>query len=185
MHQDAFFKYAETEACQLLEMPYGDPKVGRGTIGSLAMDVLLPHDAEGLKKLESSLTDSALNELLLRANQQKIKVTFPKFTTTSQFGLAQTLSAMGMPLAFSDQADFSGMDGERDLYISTVIHKAYVNVDEAGTEAAAATAGVMALTSMMPRPSPEFRADHPFIFLIRDTQSGAILFLGRVTDPTK
>jgi serpin B len=92
---------------------------------------------------------------------------------------------MGMPLAFSNEADFSGMDGERDLYISAIVHKAYVKVDESGTEAAAATGTVMALTSVMRQPSPVFRADHPFIFLIRDTQSGAILFLGRITDPTK
>ncbi|HEX3800410.1 MAG TPA: serpin family protein [Verrucomicrobiae bacterium] len=185
MHQDSSFEYAENEDCQLLEMPYGDSKTGIGGNNLLAMDILLPRKADGLKKLESSLTEPALIALVGKARPQKINVTFPKFTTTAQISLGQTLAAMGMPLAFSNEADFSGMDGERDLYISAIVHKAYVKVDESGTEAAAATGTVMALTSVMRQPSPVFRADHPFIFLIRDTQSGAILFLGRITDPTK
>jgi serpin B len=97
---------------------------------------------------------------------------------------------MGMPSAFDATADFSGMTGKRDLFISAVIHKAYINVDEKGTEAAAATAVVMEKAMAMPprrdQPLPPvFRADHPFVFLIRDNRSGGILFMGRVTDPTK
>jgi len=84
---------------------------------------------------------------------------------------------------FSPRADLSGMDGARDLFVSAVIHKAYVDVNEEGTEAAAATGGVVGLTAF--RPPPVFRADHPFLFLIRDNHSGGILFLGRVVDPTK
>jgi len=88
--------------------------------------------------------------------------------------------------AFSRRADFSGMDGERDLYISAVVHKAFVDVNEEGTEAAAATGVVMSHMSVMrmPRPTPIFRADHPFVFLIRENHSGSILFLGRMVDPT-
>jgi serpin B len=92
---------------------------------------------------------------------------------------------MGMPLAFSDNADFSGMNGRRDLAISAVIHKAYIDVDERGTEAAAATAVVMrALSARIPTQLEHFNADHPFIFLIRDTRSGSILFIGRYTGPS-
>jgi len=89
-----------------------------------------------------------------------------------------------MTYAFSPKADFSGMDGERDLFISAVVHKAFVDVNEAGTEAAAATGVVMRMNAvMMPRPTPIFRADHPFIFLIRDNHSDSVLFLGRLVNP--
>ncbi len=116
-------------------------------------------------------------------------MTLPKFKLTRQFELQQTLGAMGMPKAFeAGVADFSGMTGNRELVISAVIHKAYIDLDEQGTEAAAATAVVMqralALAPGRNQP-PVFRADHPFIFLIRDNRSGSILFMGRVTDPTK
>jgi serpin B len=93
---------------------------------------------------------------------------------------------MGMTDAFSTSADFSGLDGARDLFISAVIHKAFVDVNEEGTEAAAATAvGVSALAVMRPIANVVFRADHPFLFLIRDVHSGSVLFLGRVSDPTR
>ncbi len=186
MHHDAYFKYAEPAGCQILELPYatGEPGTPPGS-DHLSMVVLLPHEVDGLKKLEASLSEPALKDWLTQAHQQKVNVTLPKFKTTAQFSLGETLDTMGMTDAFSDHANFSGMDGDRDLYISAVIHKAYVDVNEEGTEAAAATAVGVALTSAMPRPSPVFRADHPFIFLIRDTQSGSILFLGRLADPTK
>jgi serpin B len=107
-------------------------------------------------------------------------VQLPKFKLESSFGLGRTLAGMGMPLAFSAKADFSGMDGSRDLYIGEVIHKAFVEVNEQGTEAAAATAVVMRALSM---PS-QFIADHPFLFLIRENTTGTILFIGRITDPS-
>ena len=97
--------------------------------------------------------------------------------------MKQTLASMGMPLAFSNGADFSGMTGKRDLFIDDVIHEAFVSVDEAGTEAAAATAVVMKLTSAPIGPPVEFTVDHPFIFLIRDIETGTILFVGRVMNP--
>jgi serpin B len=111
-------------------------------------------------------------------------VYLPKFKMTSQFSMAKMLAAMGMPDAFSGAADFSGMNGKRDLFISAVIHKAFVEVNEEGTEAAAATAVVMRLTAI-PTPPPVFRADHPFIFMIKDNSSGSILFMGRVSNPAK
>jgi serpin B len=120
---------------------------------------------------------------------EKVILTLPRFTMTQQFELSGTLAKMGMPQAFSATADFSGMTGKPDFAISAAIHKAYIDVNEQGTEAAAATAIIMVATAMQ-RPEPEpppivFDADHPFLFLIRDTSSGAILFLGRVADPTK
>ncbi len=184
MHCEAQFTYAETEGLQLLELPYSQSKHAPPA-AHLSMVVLLPKELDGLKKLESSLTPAALNQWLTQARAQKVNVFLPKFKMTAQFSLAETLAAMGMSIPCSSQADFSGIDGARDLFISAIVHKAYVDVNEEGTEAAAATGTVMSMTSMMPRPTPVFRADHPFIFLIRDTQSGTILFLGRVTDPTK
>ena len=108
----------------------------------------------------------------------------PKFKMTRDFELSRVLAAMGMPDAFSGNADFSGMDGKRLFFISAVIHKAFVDVNEKGTEAAAATAVVMTTTAVMPHEPPKvFRADHPFIFVIRHNSSGTILFLGRLIDP--
>ena len=105
----------------------------------------------------------------------------PKFTYESQLRLKETLAAMGMPAAFGD-ADFSGMDGTRLLFIDNVYRKAFVSVDEAGTEAAAATAVVVAKLGM-PEEPVEVTIDQPFVFLIRDIESGAILFLGHVVNP--
>jgi hypothetical protein len=114
---------------------------------------------------------------------QQVDIFLPRFTMASSFDLGSTLAAMGMPDAFiPSAADFSGIDGEQDLYVGFVLHKAWGQVNEAGTEAAAAT--VIGLdTSVAPPPPPIFRADHPFLFLIRDTQTGSVLFLGRLANP--
>jgi len=106
----------------------------------------------------------------------------PKFEFESDMSLVEILSAMGMPVAFSNSADFSGMDGTRSLYIGDVIHKAFVSVDENGTEAAAAIAVIMVGSAPMD-PPPNFNIDRPFIFLIRDIETGSILFVGRVLNP--
>ena len=114
---------------------------------------------------------------------QEVIISFPKFKMTREFSLADVLRRMGMKLAFvPNRADFSGMNGGTNLFISAVVHKAFVEVNEQGTEAAAATGVVITATSLPP-PKPVFRADHPFVFLIRDVQSGSILFLGRVSNP--
>jgi serpin B len=111
-------------------------------------------------------------------------VYFPKFRLETQYGLSENLQAMGMPVAFSGGADFSGMDGTRDLAISDVVHKAYIDVNEEGTEAAAATGAVMTLSmGLDSNPVPVFNADHPFIFFIMDNDTGNILFMGRVMNP--
>ena len=116
--------------------------------------------------------------------QRQVNLAMPKFEFESEFKLKDKLAAMGMPIAFSEAADFSGMTGGRDLYISNVVHKAFVSLDEAGTEAAAATAVIMKLTAAPVSPV-EMTIDHPFIFLIRDIETDTILFLGRVLDPGK
>jgi serpin B len=177
MNQTTSFGYADAGAAQVLELPYkGD---------TLSMVILLPKAVDGLAALESAMTLEALETLLKKLSPQRVQVSLPKFKLTGEFKLNQVLSELGMPLAFDlDLADFSGMTGTRDLCISAVVHKAFVEVDEKGTEAAAATAVVMALRAVMhaPRP-PVFRADHPFVFLIRDVRTGAILFLGRLVRP--
>jgi len=178
MNQSEYFRYADLGALQLLELAY------KG--GDISMVVLLPREIGGLKALESSLNQKQLDGWMTQAKSEKVNVFLPKFKLTQQFSLANTLAAMGMTDAFSPRADFSGMDGAKDLYISAVVHKAFVDVNEEGTEAAAATAvGMRASVMMRPQPVPVFRADHPFLFLIRDTHSGSILFLGRVTNPAK
>jgi serpin B len=176
MHLKADFKYAEIESAQLLELPYAG--------GDLSMVVVLPKDVGGLQAVELMLNDRALNTWLGK-HEQQVDVFLPRFKLTGEFGLAKTLAEMGMKDAFTGAADFSGMDGERDLFISAVVHKAYADVNEEGTEAAAATGAIMKLKAVRPQPVPVFRADHPFVFLIRNPHSGSILFMGRVVDPTK
>jgi len=128
------------------------------------------------------LTSENLCRWLMNVREQPVRVFLPQFKLTSEFRLDDTLKAMGMLLAF-DRADFSGMTGKRDLFISAVIHKAFVDVNEEGTEAAAATAVIMGRGLAIPRQPAEFRADHPFVFLIRHNRTGSILFLGRLMNP--
>jgi len=175
MNQKASFGYAETEHLQVLELPY----VGE----ELSMVILLPKETNGIATLEEQLRAEDLALWVKRVRKREVIVSVPKFEMTSKFSLERVLASMGMPLAFSRGADFSGMTGRRDLFISAVIHQAYVDVNEEGTEAAAATAVTMRLTSIGPDRTPVFRADHPFIFMIRDVKSGSILFLGRVLNP--
>jgi serpin B len=174
MHQTHTFKYADGGAFQILEMPYKGKE--------LSMVVLLPRKVDGLAELETAVTAGKLNQWLSRLRRQEVVLSMPKFKTTSEFRLRDTLSAMGMSLAFSPgAADLSGMNGQRNLFIGDVVHQAYVDVNEEGTEAAAAT-GVAVKLAAAPVQT-EFRADHPFMFLIRDSRSGSTLFLGRVVNP--
>ena len=173
MQQKRRFAYAESGAAQLLELPY----VGE----RLAMTIVLPRAADGLPALEASLTTQRLGEWIAALRPTEVKVALPRFTTRARFELSATLSGMGMPTAFTGAADFSGMSRGR-LQISRVIHEAFVDVGEAGTEAAAATAVVMTRSLNMGTP-PSFTADRPFLYFIRDTRSGQILFVGRVVDP--
>ena len=175
MNQKAEFGYMETDAFQALEMPYVE--------NELSMVIFLPKKSNALNEFEKILTQDNLTQWLSKIHKREVVVFVPKFKMTSQFSLASVLQSMGMTDAFSSDANFSGMDGKRDLFISAVIHKAYVEVNEEGTEAAAATGVVMRLTSVGPTPIPVFRADHSFLFLIRDNLTGSILFIGRVANP--
>jgi len=175
MNQTAEFGYMETDTFQGLELPYVKDE--------LSMIILLPKAHDGLAELEKTLTAENLSAWQGRLFRREVIVSIPKFKATSQFSLASVLAAMGMKDAFTQDADFSGMDGKKDLFISAVIHKAYVDVNEEGTEAAAATGVTMKLTSLGPSEIPVFRADHPFVFLIRDNHSAGILFIGRLMNP--
>ncbi len=135
------------------------------------------------KAFENSLNYQQIKQIIGNLKSNQVNLSMPKFEFESSFSLKKSLAEMGMPVAFSDQADFSGMTGKRDLQIAEVIHKAFVSVDEAGTEAAAATAVVMRVTSM-PVKTATVTIDRPFIFLIRDIETGAILFVGRVVNPS-
>ena len=173
-------KYMENDSFQAVELPY----VG----AELSLVVLLPQQIDGCGQLEGQLSPAFLSGCLGAMKSQKVELFLPRFKMESDFKLKDTLDKMGMSAAFGPQADFSGMDGTRNLYISAVFHKAWVDVNEAGTEAAAATVVTVKLKSMPmgpPEPPPVFRADHPFIFCIRDTHSGSLLFLGRLADPTR
>lgn len=177
MSQMEKVKYAQLESLQILELPY----VGDG----LSMLILLPRITEGLGPLEQSLSVKSVQAWRGRLRKRKVNIYLPKFKMTCQFRLDGKLRAMGMVDAFSlPPADFSGMTGTRDLFITAAIHKAYADVDEEGTEAAAGTAMVAPRSGGIRWP-PEFRADHPFLFLIQENRTGSILFMGRVADPTK
>ncbi len=179
MHQTGEYNYLDGGSFQALELPYSG--------NNLTMVVLLPKKVDGMADFDKDFTADKLADWIGKLRKQKVIVTLPKFKTTQRVQLAPTLSEMGMKKAFTSAADFSGMGGgPGDLLISGVIHKAFVDVNEEGTEAAAATAVVIrALAAVRPEPPPVFRADHPFVFLIRDTRSGSILFMGRLVDPAK
>ena len=175
--KNAKFNYMETDNLQILEMPYEGEK--------LSMIVLLPKN-DNLSSLENSLFLDKINDWKNKLWEQRVDVFMPKFTFDTKYFMNETLARMGMPTAFTrDSANFSGMDGTQNLFIQKVIHQAFVDVNEEGTEAAAATGVSMGITSVGPTQIPVFRADHPFIFVIQDRENGNILFLGRVANPSK
>jgi serpin B len=152
----------------------------------LSMVVLLPKKVDGLTELERQLTSANLDAWLKKMQPYQVDLKLPRFKNTSEFNLKKVLSKMGMALAFADSADFTGMTSQEKLKIDEVIHKAFVDVNEKGTEAAAATAVIMLPTSAVINPkTATFHADHPFLYLIRENQTGSILFMGRVEIPQK
>ncbi|MEN6397242.1 MAG: serpin family protein [Methanoregula sp.] len=177
--EEATYPYVENADLQVLSLPYTTTS-GKG----LSMLVLLPKN-DDLSTIDPYLDPVNLSALTQSQSSRRVMVFIPKFKIETMYSLPKTLGAMGMPTAFSDNADFSGMDGSKMLYISDVIHKAYIELNEEGTEAAAATAVVIWAKGVVEtEPSvPVFRADHPFVFLIQDNNSGTILFAGRVTNP--
>ncbi len=176
MNIEQNFNYASTNDLQVLQMSYkGD---------DLSMLVLLPKDND-LLSLEKKLSVENLNEWKSNLAKKQVNVYLPKFKLETTYSLVENLTNMGMPSVFvPGQADLSGINKDAELYVTGVFHKAFVAVDEKGTEAAAATGIVVGITSVGPQPEI-FRADHPFIFLIQDDRTGLILFMGKVIDPTK
>jgi serine protease inhibitor len=181
--------YPDERGFTVLELPY------KG--GEVAMLVILPRSADGLEALEKQLTSKDLGTWVGKLRQRRVHVFLPKFKVETKYDLGQALQGLGMVRAFKDArqpggAQFDGMSQSQDpaqkLYVSKVLHKAFVEVNEKGTEAAAATAVMMLEKSAAPASvpfTPTFRADRPFLFLVRDRQSGSVLFLGRVLNPTE
>ena len=173
MQQMQSFGYTDGEVYQAVELLYdGD---------ELSMVILLPASGN-FEAFEEGLEAQQISDIISDLQLAQVTLTMPKFEFDSEFSLKDTLAEMGMPAAFSEAADFSGMTGTRDLCISAVLHKAFVSVDEAGTEAAAATAVIVGETAV-PGQSVEVTVNRPFIFLIRDIETGSILFVGRVLNP--
>jgi serpin B len=171
MSQEGELGFFARSDMQMLELPYSGKE--------LSMVILRPKKLDGLAELEKSLNAETLNDLLSNLQVQKVEVFLPRFKVTGQFNLKKELSGLGLESLFGPSADLSGMDGAKGMYLSDVVHKAYVEVNEKGTEAAAATGAAGARSS-----PPVFKADRPFLFLIRD-RANNILFLGRLANPEK
>jgi serpin B len=175
MRQTAYFGYGEGTAFTVVELPYDG--------NELSMVILLPDEGQ-FEAFENALDNDVLRDAVNDLQRTRLDLTMPKFKMETSFGLNDALANLGMKAAFDPAtADFSGMDGTRDLYITDVIHKAFVEVDESGTEAAAATAVIVGTTSV-PADPIKVTIDRPFLFLIRDIETGTVLFLGRVMDPS-
>ncbi len=163
------------ETLKMVELPYSG--------GQLSMLLVMPSE-NTYSEFSEQFNNQVLNDLLIKNNFGKVKISLPRFYMDEDFILNEKLEKMGMLQAFDpDQADFSGMESSKELYIDKVIHKATIEVDEAGTEAAAATAVLMAAKGFNPEEPVEIIFDHPFFFIIRDRESGAILFFGQVVVP--
>jgi len=174
MNTQGRFMYAESGGAQVLELPYAG--------GDISMIVVLPGDGD-IIKLETSMTAGKFNEWLSELSEQKVNVSMPKFRINCKYSLKEPLIDLGMTEAFDEyKADLSKMADNKDLYISDVIHATFLDVNEEGTEAAAATAVIVAAKSI--EMTPRFSADHPFIFFIYDRTAGAILFMGKMNDPS-
>ncbi|MEZ4362704.1 MAG: serpin family protein [Kofleriaceae bacterium] len=174
MSRGGFMEYAETPTYQALNLPYAD--------GSLSMTLLLPRKGQSLAEVEAA----ALADGAAPLTAQRVHLQLPKFKIEARFSLAKTLAKLGMTSAFTyGPADFSGIDGTRELFIGDVVHQAVISVDERGTEAAAATAvGMRAGAAAPTAPPKEFFADRPFAFFLRDAKTGVVLFVGRLADPS-
>lgn len=176
MHHSEHFRYWAGEDLKALELPYGN--------GDVVMVVLLPDSIDGLPALEAKLTTDNLSRWLSSLRKREVDVFLPRFKMSSQFRIDDALKALGMTQAFlPGEADFSGMSHAGQLFLSVVAHKALVDVNEEGTEAAAATADMVKSTADINAEPAVFRADHPFVFLIRNRRTDGILFLGRLVDP--
>ncbi len=178
MYMKDIFNYFENDQMQVLEMEYEG--------SDFSMVAVLPSKNSSIQQLLDNTQGEDFWQIIEKMELQEAEVLFPSFKTRSRFDLEDVLSAMGMPLAFSNKADFSAMTRENDLKIDKVIHEAYIDVNEEGTEAAASTAVVMIrkTSAIDQEPVKVFRADRPFIYFIKENKSNSVLFLGKVTDPS-
>jgi serpin B len=175
MSQQETFPYAEGDGWQAVQLPYAGDQ--------LAMLVLVP-ESGGLGVLEDALASGFVDEAVAALGDRLVALSLPKWDTESKLQLRAALSELGMPTAFTDAADFSGMTADAELSIQDVVHQANITVDEKGTEAAAATGVVVGVTSAPVDEPVAVTVDRPFVFALRDVETGAILFLGRVVDPS-
>ena len=186
MHQKEKFRLLNDDGYQILEMPYKGIRVF-GSLERISMIIFLPEKKDGIEEIEKSLTTEKIENYLEKLHnlwEREVKVFFPKFKIETEYELKKILYSLGMTSAFSDGAKFSGMAEDPPRYISQIIHKAFVEVNERGTEAAAVTAlRMLGATIDQTIKPPEFRADHPFIFLLIDSNTRTILFIGKVMNP--
>ena len=186
MHQTKNFSYLEDEQFQILEMPYKANLIF-GKREQISMVIFLPKQSNSLSELEPLLTIQKIEDYFSRLREQyaqKVKVFFPRFTINMKYKLRKYLLDLGITEAFTKNADFSGISKEPIIFISDIIHKTFVEVNERGTEAAAVTAMRVVGASIGPRKEPPiFRADHPFLFIIQDLQTKTILFIGKLMNP--
>jgi len=168
--------YYEDNLLSIVEIPYTEKKQ--------SLLIILPKERYGLKDVEKVFDQNSLSDYFNKMIARRVNLSIPKFKTEATYDLKSNLSKMGMPIAFTNNADFSGITGDKSLAIDKVIHKAFIDVNEEGTEAAAATAVTMRKTSMM-LDEARFNADHPFIYLIKDNDTNTILFVGRLMDPNQ
>ncbi|MBI4649468.1 MAG: serpin family protein [Bacteroidia bacterium] len=173
MHQHEKFFYFEDKIFQAVELPYAGNK--------LSMFVILPNNGD-ITGFISGFDLAKYNEMVFTSREAKVDISMPKFKITGEYDLEEYLSLMGMPSAFGSGADFSGMTGSKGLFIDKIKHKAVIEINEEGTEAAAATAVIMRKNAMI---SKKFLANHPFIFIIKDNTTGSVLFLGKVENPSQ
>ena len=179
MYQFGVFDYADMGDFHVVEMPYHSNR-------DLSMLVLLPHDPAGLAELEDQFNEDSLADCVAALESRQMRLYLPRFRIEAELSLNELLSSLGMPSAFdASRADFSRINSERTLFISQVRHKTFIEVSEWGTEAAAATSVEFTESAPPPGGRVEFRADHPFLFVIRDNESGSLVFLGRVVNPNE
>jgi serpin B len=173
MKQKAKFRYCQGQGFTLAEFPYGQ--------GNFAMDVLLPDNQYGADAVIQSLTKAGFNDLVSRMHESEIELSFPRFKYAYKKTLNDILKDMGMAIAFTSQADFSNIS-DVNVFISKVLHQAFIETNEEGTEAAAATVVEFVFTSLPVDPMV-LKLDHPFVYIIRETTTNTILFMGRVVNP--
>lgn len=173
------FNYTETDELQILELPYSGDE--------LSMIIFLPKDNIDLSDVINSIDNDQLTNWKDSMTENELDIYLPKFKFETSYGLNDYLKELGMQEAFASSADFSGITGGKDLFISSVVHKAFIEINEEGTEAAAATAVIMSYTSVNGGGPTRiiFDADHPFLFLIQHKETDTILFMGKVSNPSE